>query len=228
MGPAPGKSAMHAWSYRGLVGPTFIALGCLLLAGCVERPAPTPADAVAQLRTGGQLLSCREPCLAEWQRVQPQAAQLAADARWQDLAVLVLRTGYQDDLSLYYLGRAAEGIGYPGAAASYYRQSMRLSGTSVSCQILSRQCGGAVLPRAAALRGAAIDRELARPRSRRPGSAPQGPELPAAAPAGEGAEPPVEPAVLAPAEIAAPAPRPVSIPGGPAASEYIEPPAAAR
>ena len=32
------------------------------------------------------------------------------------LAALVMRIGYQDDLSLYYLGRAAEGMGYRAPA----------------------------------------------------------------------------------------------------------------
>ena len=45
----------------------------------------------------------------------------------------MLRIGYEDDLTLYYLGNAAEGTGYPGAAASYYRQSVRFSGSSAAC-----------------------------------------------------------------------------------------------
>jgi len=198
--------------YRaGLVG-----LACLLLAGCAGRVAPTPADSVALLRTGQAPLNCREPCLAEWRQVQPQAAQLAAGARWRDLAVLVLRVGYRDDLSLYYLGRAAEGLFYPGAAAGYYRQSMQLSATSSSCQYLSRQCGGVVLPRAALLRVAAIDRELSPPRLRRTVPAPQRPEAPGAAP----------PSAEAPAVSQGGQPAP--IPVEPAASDYIEPPPAAR
>src|SRR5712691_6149365 len=137
---------MRKWYCGGLM-----ALGCLALAGCAEPPPASvdPADSLAQLRAGQALLSCREPCLAEWLRAQPQAAQLDADARWQDLAALVMRIGYQDDLSLYYLGRAAQGIGYLGAAADYYRQSTQLSDTPTSCQSLSRLCGGVVLPQAA-------------------------------------------------------------------------------
>jgi len=80
------------------------------------------------------------------------AAQLDAATNWDDLAVLVMRSGYQDDLSLYYLGRAAEGRGFYGAAASYYRRSMQLSGTSVSCMNLSHLCGGVTLPKTAAER----------------------------------------------------------------------------
>lgn len=190
-------------------------MACLSLVSCAERiDTVKPAGSLALLRAGRPLLSCRQPCLAEWRSAQPQAAQLDVSARWQDLAVLLLRIGYQDDLSLYYLGRAAEGIGYRGAAASYYRQSTQLSGTSISCRRLSGLCGGVALPRAAAVRAAAVERELARARSRRTEPQPQEPATPGVAPEAPDEE--------------APAPNPVASPGAPTASEYIEPPPAAR
>jgi hypothetical protein len=204
---------MRKWYQRGLV-----AASCLALFGCAERADTVkPAETLAQLRAGRPLLSCHDPCLVEWRRVQPEAAQLDAAARWQDLALLLARTGYQDDLSLYYLGRAAEGLAAREAAASYYRQSTRVSGTASSCQSLSRLCGGVTLPRAAALRVAAIDRDLNRARPRRTETAPPGPVAP---------EPgPVEVAAPAPAP---PPPSPIMRPVGPPASEYIEPPPASR
>lgn len=218
------RSAMRKWYGNGL-----FALACLTLTGCAEqRAALSPADAVAQLRTGTPLLQCREACVAGWRGAQPQAAQLDAAARWPELAVLVIGIGYQDDLSLYYLGRAAEGLGYPGAAASYYRQSTHVSGTSLSCQQRSGVCGGLILPRAALSRIAAIERELDRARPRRagpaPGAAPRdatpgdtGPQLP-----GQPEPAPATAYVPPPAEIVPPGPSRT----GPAASEYIEPPPA--
>lgn len=215
---------MHSWRLVALFGSA-----CLLLAGCAGRFASvTPTQAVAELVTGRPLLSCREPCLAAWQSAEPQAAALAAAARWRELTVLVLRVGYQDDLTLYYLGRSAEGIGYPGAAASYYRQSIQLSGTSISCRYLSRMCGGINLPHEASLRLAAIDRELSRRtrRVRRPRPAPAPGE--AAEPvAGEASAPPAGEAAPAGGEAAAPAPAPTPAPPPPPpphSSDYIEPP----
>jgi len=76
-----------------------------------------------------------------------------------------MRTEYQDDLSLYYLGRAAEGLGFYSAAVSYYRQSMELSGTSISCTNLSRLCGGVPLPTDAARRLSIAQQLLAKPTS---------------------------------------------------------------
>jgi hypothetical protein len=222
----------------------LMALGWLLLGGCVPQPtAVDPAAAVARLRTGAPLLGCREPCVGLWQQAQPQAAQLAAAGRWAELAALVESTGYQDDLSLYYLALAAERLGYPGAAASYYRQSTYLTRTSIGCQYLSRNCGGYVFPQAALVRLAAIERSLAyRPRPRRPAPTPHGepaaPEPEAAPIAEPAASPSVSPAVEAPAppEAAAPlplpppaaAPAPARPSGRTPGSEYIEPPPAIR
>jgi len=194
----PAMRATCQWFSLGLAG-----LGFLLLASCAEQVATiSPSETLALLRTGRAPLTCGEPCLAQWQAVQPQAAQLLDRGRWRDLATLVLQTRYGDDLSLYYLGRAAEGVGYRPAAASYYRQSMRISGTSGSCQYLSRVCGGIALPRAASVRVAAIERAWRRARYRRA---------------------PGPPTPVAPAPEAA-APAPPATPVTPPESDYIEPP----
>ncbi|HLY45918.1 MAG TPA: hypothetical protein VKQ73_10100 [Stellaceae bacterium] len=234
----------HRGGFSALGG---LLLGCLALGGCVGQPAaPTPAQAVALLQSGRPLLSCRQPCLASWQEVQPQAAQLAALARWAELAALVLRVGYQDDLTLYYLGQAAEGIGNPGAAAGFYRDSIEFSGTVNACRYLSRMCGGVALPRAAQLRLAAIDRALSR-RYRPPGRGPHrlAPAEPATPAPGEVAPPaPSEVAPPAPGDGAAPAPSAAAPPlpppppppplptrappATPHASDYIEPPPSGR
>ena len=213
----------------------FVGLGCLLLAGCAGQSASvTPQQALASVRTGQSLLTCREACLAAWQAAQPQAAQLAAGRNWGELAALVLRVGYEDDLTLYYLGNTAEGTGYPGGAASYYRQSARLSGTSAACVNRSRVCGGVALPRAASLRLAAIERDL----RRRYGIVGAGPRRVAPAPGeppppGEATEPlpaengppPAEPVSAAAPPTAPPAPTPRPPAHSP---DYIEPPPLGR
>jgi hypothetical protein len=180
----------------------------------------SPSEALSLLRTGRPLLGCRQACLDEWRRSQTQAAQLDAAAHWPDLAVLMLRIGYQDDLSLYYLGRAAEGMGYLGAAASYYQQSTQLAGTSISCEHLSRLCGGLALPNAASLRLAAIEREQKR-RTRQPTRMPA---TPAMVPSEPGAPIPNEAATTAPNDLR----KPPASAAGAGAFEYIEPPPAGR
>jgi hypothetical protein len=217
---------MREWYHRGLAVASLLAL-----VGCAEQKTVNPAETLAPLRAGRPLLTCHEPCLAAWRSAQPQAAQLDASARWQDLAMLLRRIGYQDDLSLYYLGRAAEGLGAREAAVTYYRQSTYLSGTANACQSQSRQCGGVTLPRAASLRVAAIQRDLNPTRPRRTVAAPQG-----AGPVEQGPGPAeVEAAPqgsatpeVAPTEAETPTPSPVRRPAGPPPSEYIEPPPAPR
>src|SRR5919112_225745 len=135
---------------RKLCCGSLAAMVGLMLTGCVQQnPTVDPVVAVAQVSTGAPLLRCRADCVADWRRTQPDAAQLDAAAQWSDLAALVITINYQDDLTLYYLARAAEGLGYQSAAASYYRQSTYISGTSLSCQHESGICGGVVLPDAA-------------------------------------------------------------------------------
>jgi hypothetical protein len=79
----------------------LLALAPLILANCVGvepqgRLAHSgKAELLARLQLGQPALDCREPCLSEWRRVQPMAAQLDAATNWDDLAVLVMRSGYQ-------------------------------------------------------------------------------------------------------------------------------------
>jgi hypothetical protein len=214
----------------------LLALAPLILANCVGvepqgRLAHSgKAELLARLQLGQPALDCREPCLSEWRRVQPMAAQLDAATNWDDLAVLVMRSGYQDDLSLYYLGRAAEGRGFYGAAASYYRRSMQLSGTSVSCMNLSHLCGGVTLPKTAAERLAMAERLLI-PRKTRPRQPATNSRPPEASQAGaaeliSAAEPPQTTAATPLVSPSQPATMGNPEPAGD--TVYIEPPPASR
>jgi hypothetical protein len=221
---------------------SFVAtLGLLMIAGCAGLPGQvSPAQAVDQLRSGLPLLACREACAEQWRAALPRAANLAATGQWPELAALLVNVGYQDDLTLYYLGRAAEGVGYPGAAASYYRQSTYVSNTSQACRLLSGNCGGLRFPPAALQRIAVIDRQLNRSAPRR---ASPGRPQPALTPAETVALPPEQAApaaatgapipldgttALAAPENAAPpqTPPPTPITAGATGADFIEPPAA--
>jgi hypothetical protein len=203
-----------------------LGLGCALLAACAEQHnGVNPENGLVLMQTGAPVLSCRDACLADWKREQPQAQQLYAAGQWRDLATLVIRVGYQDDLSLYYLGRAAEGLGFAAGAGAYYGQSTTLSGTGIACATLSRQCGGLVFPQAAALRLSVVTLQLERARRGAPGST-QGK---AASAATEG----VATGTAAPSETLAPVPSPMPAPLPPAplpkpvdTQDFIEPPPA--
>ena len=161
-----------------------IGLAELLLYGCAGSGSDnryanmTRPELLAQLQLGRSVLRCREACLPVWRDAQPRAARLYAGSQWSDLTALVMQNEYQDDLSLYYLGRAAEGLGFYLAAISYYRQSIELSGTSISCANLSRLCGGIALPTEAARRLSIAEQLLAKPTPRRRPTAIRAPAAP--------------------------------------------------
>src|SRR5260221_99659 len=93
--PDEEDSAMHKWYGGGLFALASLLLPGML-AGCAEQRAGlSTADAVTRLRTGAPMLTCREACVADWRRAQPQAAQLDAAGSWPELAALVIGTGYQ-------------------------------------------------------------------------------------------------------------------------------------
>ncbi|HEY1795955.1 MAG TPA: hypothetical protein VGG57_07535 [Stellaceae bacterium] len=170
--------------------------------------------------TGEPLLSCRGDCLAAWRAAEPQAAGLAARRQWTDLALLLLRANYEDDLTTYYLAEAAQGMGYRNAAASYYRQSIELSGGPSSCMAYSRVCGGVSLPRAARVRLAALGRPA--PRSRPSRAEKAAPRM--AEPAAAAAMPDIE---ALPPPLPPVPPSPVRAPSRDE-EQYIEPPPAPR
>lgn len=210
---------------RGWIG--LLALGCVLLAGCAEQPHTSLSldKGLLAMQTGAPVLSCRDACLGDWRHEQPQAEALVAAGNWHDLAALLIRVGYQDDLSLFYLGRAAEGLGFAAGAAAYYQQSKELSGTAIACAAMSRQCGGLVFPQSALLRLSAVTLQLEQLR-RKPSAAPPGKPVPAAAEAvSTGSVPYGETLPPQPAPLPAPGPLP---PKPVDTQDFIEPPPAQR
>jgi hypothetical protein len=110
--------------------------GFLLAAtvGCTLKNVNVPpADLMRQVQAGQPMLDCRTECSGAWGQNRQQVRILDATGRWQDLALLVAQVGYMDDLSYYYLGHAAENLGYWQAAQRYYRISERLSVGPMSC-----------------------------------------------------------------------------------------------
>ncbi len=66
---------------------------------------------------------------------------------------MLMQIGYMNDLTYYYLGHAAEGLGYRDAAKTYYQISMRLTASGVTCSTENATyCNGQVFPAAAQAR----------------------------------------------------------------------------
>jgi hypothetical protein len=62
-----------------------------------------------------------------WLAQVPSIHQLDLQESWTPLADRVMQIGYGNDLAYYYLGQAAQGLGYHRAAISYYDTSLALA-----------------------------------------------------------------------------------------------------
>ena len=103
----------------------------LLTAGCANKyQAITPeveAGMMADLKAGKPNLDCGEGCAFTWVAQVPSIHALDMSERWNDLAVRVMQIGFGGDLAYYYLGQAAQGLGYQEAAITYYNYSLALA-----------------------------------------------------------------------------------------------------
>ena len=89
---------------------------------CVTNVPVTP-EARNEFANGTIALDCQLACTLNWELARPQLSTLYAEEQWQPLADKVIELGYLNDLEYFYLGRAAEGLGYYDAALKYYRIS---------------------------------------------------------------------------------------------------------
>lgn len=123
----------------------------LVLTSCVSAPPEVPPEElVRRLQAGEPALECGLPCRDGWRANRTTALVLNEARQWRELAVLVMQIGYTNDLTYYYLGRAAEGLGFWDAAKTYYRTSVRLTSAGVTCGTEGADyCNGQVFPAAA-------------------------------------------------------------------------------
>jgi len=185
-----------------------VRLGCvagwiaLVLTSCAVRTPEVPTDELLRrLQTGEPMLDCRLACLDAWRANRATALVLNETRRWQELAVLVMQTGYTDDLTYFYLGRAAEGLGYREAAKTYYQISARLSAAGLACVKENPDlCNGQRLPAAAEARLAELTAPPPAPPPKAPPRRQQPQRQPPATPSRQ-----AKPASVAPARTTAPA-----------------------
>ncbi len=115
-------------TFKGVV--RLAAFGCLL-AGCANKyDSVTPelqASMLDDLKAGKQNLDCGQKCLFTWAAQAGSIHALDLAENWTALAVRVMQIGYGEDLSYYYLGQAAQGLGYHPAAIIYYGTALQLS-----------------------------------------------------------------------------------------------------
>src|SRR6266852_9681762 len=139
-GKAIGASGKVPNYCREATVPNWLRIACVsamvltVMTACTMKNLNVPPDQLmSQFQAGQPMLDCRADCGGAWSINRQKVATLDAAGRWQDLALLVMQIGYMNDLSYYYLGHAAENLGYLPAAQRYYRIAERLSVTQMSC-----------------------------------------------------------------------------------------------
>jgi tetratricopeptide (TPR) repeat protein len=79
---------------------------------------------------------------------------------WEALALSTLKTNYGDNIAWFYLGRAAEGLGYHNAALTYYEKSIELSNSALT-RCMGPVCSGFVFPNAPNNRAGEVKKTIA-------------------------------------------------------------------
>ncbi len=144
---------MRIWLRLLFVGAVASGVGA-----CTMKNAGVPPEQLmSELQAGQPVLDCRADCGLAWANNRQQAAVLDATGQWRQLALLVMQIGYMDDLTYYYLGHAAENLGYLQPAERYYRIAEQISVTNMACHqgevdaeaalgIPVSECNGYVFP----------------------------------------------------------------------------------
>ncbi len=131
-----------------LLLPCVFAIA-LTISACTPKYSTVTPELRTQLlsdfKAGRTNLSCQLSCDWSWLRNFNPMVLLHNTNQWESLALLVMQTGLEKDIAYYFLGRAADGLGYNQAAIGYYKRSSNLSGDATSlhhCRSLQNGCGG--------------------------------------------------------------------------------------
>jgi tetratricopeptide (TPR) repeat protein len=110
-----------------------------------------------EFRLGSARLECALTCAGAYGAMRRKLRALHDSGLWADLAIEVLRIGFSNDQAHYYLGTAAEGLGYNAAAEVYYRRTIAVAKSSPKCAaFLVNVCDGFVFPEEAESRLAGV------------------------------------------------------------------------
>jgi Zn-dependent protease with chaperone function len=80
-----------------------------------------------KFQQGATELTCGAECAAPYLLKQSSLKESHNNKNWRVLALDTIKIGYRFDLSYYYLGTAAQGLGFNNAAKKYFEDSIKLS-----------------------------------------------------------------------------------------------------
>ena len=125
----------------------ILAMGTVL-SGCATSGSQTSSGApvenvLSSLKAGDIRLPCQMSCSMAWGWNAIEINDLYTKGSWSELASEVTRVGLSGDLQYFYLGRAAEGLGYITSARIYYKLSME---DPYKCDDIFDNCDGVAIP----------------------------------------------------------------------------------
>jgi len=134
-------SAGIAWA---ILGATVLFSACANLPWGAPPANSDRVEITEDFKNGDTRLECQLRCAFAWGLKRDRVKALYDAKAWRDVALEVLRIGYGDDLAYFYLGKAAEGLGYHRGAETYFRLSRA---APLKCNDIYGYCYGVVLPR---------------------------------------------------------------------------------
>ena len=126
----------------------FIFLIIVLYSACSSTyktlDEPTKKLLVNKFNTGNAQLDCRISCISTVMSALPRLKVLHDTGHWKQLALETQGIGFGNDLTWYYLGRAAEELNAIEAAEIYYKISIENTNSKHRCK--KRLCNGHQFP----------------------------------------------------------------------------------
>jgi Zn-dependent protease with chaperone function len=114
------------------------------------------AEEFERFRKGEAVFSCTTDCMFAYGYQRGSWKTLYDKAQWRELAVAVVKVGYDNDLSYFLLGEAATGLGLREVAQGYYLRALQARKAGRTCEGVFNTCGEfAIAERIAAVQGAA-------------------------------------------------------------------------
>ncbi len=124
--------------------------GSSLVSTGKDKPLKLVSPVFEKFKLGMAELGC-EACVVQFQYKKSRLRELYDRKEWDTLAREVLETDYPQDMTYFYLGVSAEGLGLPAMARTYYSRAAELTQNSrTRCKgALLDDCAGLDVPQAA-------------------------------------------------------------------------------
>ena len=98
-----------------------------------------------RFKSGAAVLKCGSECSFAYTFQKGTWKTLHEKRQWRDLALRVMKTGYDNDLSYHLLAEAAKGLGLNDAAALYYKRAAAAAAAGKTCGGSFNTCEGFVI-----------------------------------------------------------------------------------